>query len=125
VKQQAFHEVRLDTLGGGAAVELFEKELRKVIENIYDPNTEPDAKRTITLKATFKPHDEGRDTVAVLLEAKSSVAPHKPHGTVVYVGREAKGAPLVAVERDQRDMFETEEERDDDVVPLDRKEGQK
>ena len=42
--------VTLDTIGGGALVELFALEMSRVLENIADPNTETTAKRTITLQ---------------------------------------------------------------------------
>jgi hypothetical protein len=43
--------VSLETLGQGAAIELFSEELRKVLENVLDPNTKATATRSVTLKA--------------------------------------------------------------------------
>lgn len=45
--------ISLATLNKGAAIELFEQELKRVIENIADPNVEPTAKRKITLTVVF------------------------------------------------------------------------
>lgn len=47
--------VKLENLGCGAAAEMFQKELENVIANICDPNTKPDAVRTVTLKVKIKP----------------------------------------------------------------------
>lgn len=112
--------VTLDRLGGGAALELWAKEFERVLDNIMDPNTEPEKKRTIALKVTIAPN-EARDVAAVAIECSSSVAPNKPHGTVVYIGREQRGGALVALERDQRSVFDDEEPAG--VLPLDRREG--
>lgn len=122
------NEVSLDKLGNGAALELFDRELRRVIENIADVNTEAEAKRKITITVEIMPH-ESRDSAAVKIQAKSNIAPYKGHGTVVHIGRETKGGPLTALERNQRDFFEDEEsgaEVDGDtgeVTPIDRKEA--
>ena len=48
-------QLNLNNIKGGAAVEMFEQELARVLENINNPNTEPDATREITMKFTFKP----------------------------------------------------------------------
>ena len=42
-----FRKVSLTNLGNGAAVELFDHELQKVLANIDDPNTDPKEKRKI------------------------------------------------------------------------------
>ena len=44
MKQQQY--VSLDNLGHGAAAEMFEAELARVIANISDPNTKPDEARS-------------------------------------------------------------------------------
>lgn len=51
-------KLNLDTLQGGAARELFEIELQKVLRNIADPNTKPDAVRKLTLEVTIKPNEK-------------------------------------------------------------------
>ena len=38
-------QVSLDTLGFGAAAEMFQAELEKLVFNIADPNTKPELKR--------------------------------------------------------------------------------
>ena len=58
----------LENLGNGAAVELFDEALEKVLKNIMDPNTDPKAERSITMKVTFKP-DENRDMAPVTLRS--------------------------------------------------------
>lgn len=66
----------------GAAVELFQRELNEVLKNIDDPNTKPDAARTITLTFTFLP-DASRDTCTSTVDAKSKIVPvHRVKGQV-------------------------------------------
>ena len=43
-------KLTLSNLGNGAAVELFGIELRRVLKDVMDPNTDPKAVREITLK---------------------------------------------------------------------------
>ena len=64
--EKKLHEVALDTLGSGAAVELFGVELAKALANIADVNTAAEAKREITLTVTIKPSkDRSFGTVAI------------------------------------------------------------
>jgi len=91
----------LDSLAQGAAVELFNDELEKVLQNILDPNTKPTAPRTVTLTFTIKP-DEERNYGATITEVKSKLAPTKGVGMPIYIGKHAGKA--VATERDTRQL---------------------
>jgi len=57
----------------GAILERLDYETARVMDNIMDPNTKPDAKRTITLKLEFK-QDKNRQMIQVEATAKSSLA---------------------------------------------------
>ena len=48
--------VTLDTIGGGALVELFDAELSRILSNITDPNTDTTTKRVMTIQVKFKPN---------------------------------------------------------------------
>ena len=72
-----FETISLVNLGGGAALEMFEDQLQKVLENITDVNTDPKGIREITLKLRFKP-TEGRDQAD--LELSSTVKLVAPRG---------------------------------------------
>lgn len=89
------------TVGYGAAVELFEQELKRVLENVLDPNTEPEAKRAITLKVTVTPNKE-RTQIGVSVEADSRLAPFRGAGSVAFIGR--KRGEVIAVAHDPRQM---------------------
>lgn len=81
--------VSLTTINNGAALELFEEELKKVLANMNDVSVESDATREITLKFKFKPSNDGSMAVTTV-QAISKMAPIKPHGGSIFVtGRNA------------------------------------
>jgi hypothetical protein len=47
--------LNLSNICGGAVNEVFERELRMVLDNVKDVNTNPEQKRKITLVFEFKP----------------------------------------------------------------------
>src|SRR5438105_1285422 len=93
--------VSLETLGQGAAVELFDEELQKALANILDPNTKPTTTRAVTLTFTIKP-DEDRSYGNCVIDVKSKLAPAKGVGLPIHIGQHAGVA--VATERDNRQL---------------------
>jgi hypothetical protein len=75
--------VSLENLGGGAgkdtsaAIELFNAEFQRVLDNIADENTKPTAAREVNLKIKIKP-DEDRELCKVEIHANSKLAPVHP-----------------------------------------------
>lgn len=112
------NKVSLVNIGGGAAVEKFDQELKRAIDNILDPNTIPDVKRVITLKLEIKP-DKNRDFGPATIHCDSKLAPAKPHATNLYFGKNDDGEG-VAAEHNMRQMqlqF-NQHTGDDNVTPL-------
>lgn len=93
--------VSLDSLANGSAVDLFNTELSKVLENILDPNTKADAVRSVTLKVEIKP-SESRSVGDVGISVTSKLAPPKSAKATLYFG--TKQGKAVAVERDPNQM---------------------
>ncbi len=93
--------VDIQTLGRGAAMELFNDGLNKVLENILDPNTEAKQTRKVTLTVEFKP-TEDRDVARAIMSVKCNLASAKGVGTFIFIGREQGRA--VAMQRDTRQM---------------------
>ena len=87
--------ITLATLGGGAAVEKFGRELEKVIENIKDPNTKPEAVREIVIKVKIAP-DKDRSLGAISVSAASKLAPDDEFTTACALG--VVGGKAVAME---------------------------
>lgn len=75
--------VSLDTLAGGAAVERFNYELQKALDNIGDVNTRAETTRSVSLTIKIKPNEE-RSGASVSIEIKSSLAHIKPESTFFH-----------------------------------------
>ena len=88
--EQEHEEVSLRNLAGGAAIERFDDELARVIENIMDPNMEPGVVRKITLEVSLKPqHDRTGSAVGII--CKSTLAPKAAFPTQVFHGLTKEG----------------------------------
>jgi hypothetical protein len=96
-------KVDLNTVGGGAAPELFQRELDKIAENIGDQNTDATATRKITMTFTFKPDLDRRETV-VMVQAKSTMASVKPARNTIYCGTVDGQLALVGHDPDQMEL---------------------
>lgn len=68
----------------GAFQERVDYEMKRLVDNILDPNTDPTAKRKIQITLELKP-DQERTNVAVSCAAKSSLAPTAPVVTMLYI----------------------------------------
>lgn len=77
----------LTSIGAGAAGEKFLAELRAVVENIRDPNTQPDARRKIIMTWEFEPNED-REVVMIAITARSVFAATKPTSDIMYLGRQ-------------------------------------
>lgn len=97
----------LETIADGVAPELFAAELARVASNIIDQNTSPTAKRSITLKFTFAP-DENRDEAKVMVDVTAKLAPLKPYGKTVFIGKNNGKAGIYDQDTKQIDMLDHE-----------------
>lgn len=111
------HVVTLETIGHGAALELFNKELRNVLDNIADPNTEPKGKRKISLEITFAP-TVNRDMGQVLIDCKAKLMPHRGEATTVFFAYVAGQRAAVEPDPKQGALFD---KPDGKVQPMARK----
>ncbi len=101
----------LQTLCKGAAEEMFQAALAEVAENIFDPNTKWNTKRTITLTVTFAPNED-RDASIVTTDVKTKPAPAKGAGGIVHMGR-LRGGPVVVV--NDPNQLQIKFDRDDQI----------
>ena len=72
---------------GGAFIERADYEIGKILENIADVNTEPNKKRTLTLKFEFTPNMD-RNIIKVIFKAEKKVVPYTPVETGLYLKTE-------------------------------------
>lgn len=94
--------VNLLTICGGAAVELFQHEFEKVIENILDANTDDVTRREILVKVVIKPdkHEPTRADYTVFVNSK--LCPINPASSQMYFGK--RNGKYLAVEHDPRQI---------------------
>lgn len=92
-------KLRLDTFQRGAVVDLFDEELRKVLDNIADQNTRPDDVRKITIEFSIAP-DKTRSTAETKLEVKSKLAGIKPQSSFLFFDHQELGTGIEAFEDD-------------------------
>lgn len=82
--------INLGSIARGAALELFDKAMTKIAENIADKSTDATASREIVLKFKFKP-DEDRRCAQVVTTAKTTLAGCEEHVSKIYLGKDEKG----------------------------------
>lgn len=98
----------LVNMKGGAAVEAFDHEFQKVLDNIMDPNTEAKEARGVTMTVRVKPTAD-RGIGEIQISCKPNLAGPKPFTTTIYMGM--KGSKAMAVEHNpnQAELFKQEE----------------
>lgn len=94
---QQIQKKSLLEMARGAFLERFDYEVPKILENILDENTDPKAKRAITLKMTFIPSDD-RLSVRAVMDTNVKLAPTTPIQTYLYVGNNPQTGEMQVVE---------------------------
>ncbi len=89
--------INMETFANGAFTEQINRELKKVTENIQDPNTDATAKRKITVMIEFKPN-ETRNFVTTGVQAKVTLAPALGAVTALSMGKNLKTNEVEAYE---------------------------
>jgi len=101
-----FSEMSLNILGSGKAVEQFDYQLKKAVENCLDPNTDTDFNRVIQLKVTIKPSPDRKDA-ALFFQTTAKLAPDSAGGDHIFL---SKGKAYVQ-DMEQMTFEEMEEEQ--------------
>ena len=83
-------ELNLGSIANGAAFELFERELNRVLGNIKDPNTSAQKKRKISLIFEFTPYND-RSGAAMEVKVKSELIATTGVNASIYIGRVGQG----------------------------------
>lgn len=94
--------INIGNINEGAAIDAFDLELRKVLENIADLSTVATATRSITIRIDFKPESD-RCKVHTELSVKTSLAAIEKHSSKLFVAKTEDNA-LVALDADPRQM---------------------
>jgi hypothetical protein len=83
-------QASLANLAGGAAIEAFDYQFRRILENCVDPNAS-DKARSVTLKVSIKPGKENRSICSATFDVRPSFAPMKSFGATLYVAKNDHG----------------------------------
>ncbi|MCB5934465.1 replication terminator protein [Caldibacillus thermoamylovorans] len=115
-------DLQLSQLANGAIQEKLDYQLEKVFENIHDPNTKAEAKRTITIKLEFVP-DENRQTIKVNCDMSHNLANVKGVSMTVLTGKDLSNGKIEAKELKSnipgQTYFDDEGIKSDVGVPID------
>lgn len=90
-------DLELSKVAGGAIQEKLDGELKKVFDNIHDPNTGAEAKRIINIKLTFQPQKD-RQVVSFDSDFTTKLAPPTGVGGLITTGRDLDTGRIEAYE---------------------------
>ena len=94
----------LGEIKGGAAIEMANLELRKIYDDIVDPNKDGGSQRKLSIEVVFAPNEDAR-AGACFIRVKSSLGKMKEVKTTVFFGYEEGHGVCTEFNRDQLDMF--------------------
>ena len=87
---QARQIKKVDELMDGALTERFNYEMERVLNNVFDPNTSPKAKRQIQIVIDIMPN-ERRDAAEFKVDVKSKTAPPVAVTQTVFLAMDDNG----------------------------------
>jgi hypothetical protein len=83
-------KIDLITMHGGAVIDMFNEEYKKVLANIGDNNVKPNATREINIKMLIKP-DKTRRTAQTEVNVTSKLAPVNSSENVCFFDEDDEG----------------------------------
>ena len=120
-KQKPQNNINLETLAGGAFAEKINEALMQVAENIQNPNTDPTAKRGITVNIKFAPH-KSRQMVSTSISVQTKLAATEAIETQIAMGVNMRTGQIELAEYDckipgQLSLADLEEMDDTEAEP--------
>lgn len=100
---EGYGKVSLSSFANGGLEELFQIALQRVLGDVQDVNTKPDAKRAIDIKIVFEPNEERRAVVASCAVSEK-LAGARGVGTLIFTGDLKRDGKFVATEHNPRQM---------------------
>lgn len=110
-------KLTIESMLGGAAVEMIDTELQKVFDDIQDLSKEPKSKRTVKVAISFVPDDKGTSgQFAVAVE--STLGKQKPRTGFAHFGLESGTGIASEIRLDQPSLptFDPDDDADE-VMP--------
>ena len=108
-EQVAAKKLTLATIGGGELVELANRELSKICENVADPAVKTEGVRTMTIKVKIKPDKKGQ-TAQLSYQVTSALVPTDPGADTAFIAMDPDSQTIALFEADvrQKEMFAKE-----------------
>jgi hypothetical protein len=108
VEERKVNVLSIGNICNGALPEIFNRDLEKILENINDPDTDADKKRSMTIELTFIPFSD-RSGASVELKTKMKLVGVPAVTATVFIGKHE--GRLVAVPKDehQKELFGEQE----------------
>lgn len=94
------YEMNIGNLNDGKVLEALEDSLKKIVNNILDPNTDPEQKRKIKLLLTFEPSID-RTHVIVHAKVEPTLAAVPASTGAVHINRSEKTAYIRDTRQDE------------------------
>ena len=91
-------DLTLENIGYGAIAENFEDELKKVVANILDVNTNANTVREVNLKLKIKPNIEDREVCEMEVILTNKLAPVRALSSSLRVGMNTATGEINAIE---------------------------
>lgn len=113
-------EINLANLAGGALMECATAELRKICENIQDPNVKSDAKRKLQIVVVIEP-DEKRQMAKVTYEVKSAIPGPDSGKTMAYIAMDPDSRAISLFEVEGHPSLFPEPEPVPGITPLEKR----
>lgn len=107
-------DLPLSALANGAIQEKLDVELGKIFDNIHDPNTKAEDKRTVTIKLEFVP-DENRQTVKLNSNIAVKLANVRDVAVTVLTGKDLMNGKIEA--KELKSSIPGQTYFDDDLTP--------
>lgn len=92
------NKMSIATMCNGAVQERIDRALRKVSENILDPNTDGSKKREISIKITFIPNEDDREDVAVGIQVATKLAEETGITTSMWMQKDLRSGNIGVAE---------------------------
>lgn len=105
-----YKELALDTLAAGSVLERIQGAIQEVAENIRDLDTDPKAKRSVTLKLEFRPSAD-RENVELRSHVKVALAPEVPVVSPVWLVNKRDGVKAMTANPRQEVLDLEDEDR--------------
>ena len=84
-----YEKMKLSNLNGGAALDMFNEELKNVLKNIADDNTD-DRPREINIKVKIKPA-KNKASASTVIEVTSKLVGINAHTSFITIENDGKG----------------------------------